>query len=50
MMIYSNNFDKFQKIMAIQIFISVPFLLKKKFTIYKAILLINLTLHKKFYF
>jgi hypothetical protein len=32
-MIYSNNFDKFKKIMAIQNFISIPFLLQKQFTI-----------------
>jgi hypothetical protein len=32
-MIYSNNFDKFQKIMVVQNFISVPFLFEKQFTI-----------------
>jgi hypothetical protein len=33
MMIYSNNLDKFQKIMVVQIFIWVPFLLQKQFPI-----------------
>jgi hypothetical protein len=33
MMIYSNNFDKFQKIMAIQNFVSILFLLQKQSTI-----------------
>jgi hypothetical protein len=33
MMIYSYNFDKFQKIVAVQNFISVPFLLQKQFPV-----------------
>jgi hypothetical protein len=33
MMNYSNNFNKFQKIMVVQIFISLLFLLQKQFPI-----------------
>jgi len=33
MMNYSNNFNKFQKIMAVQNFISLLFLLQKQFPI-----------------
>jgi hypothetical protein len=33
MMIYLNNFDKFQKIMVVQNFISVPVLFQNQFKI-----------------
>jgi hypothetical protein len=33
MMIYSNNFDKLQKIMVVQNFIWVPFILQKQISI-----------------